>query len=149
MILNEKIINLILLKILILKSVENKKKKIKIVGGTNNKKEIKENCKLYINNEKIDFYYKYKFLKVGKYLIKIINKKPLSIVDSLFCNYNKLVILYLSKFTTNNINKLNFTSLNYLNLSNYKIKKVKEMSYIFCNCSFFNFLNQCSLIVLL
>ena len=33
----------------------NKKKENKNWGGINNEKEIKENCKLYINDKKIDF----------------------------------------------------------------------------------------------
>ena len=36
--------------------------------GKNNEKEIKENCELYLNENKIDFCYKYKFDKEGKYI---------------------------------------------------------------------------------
>ena len=48
-----------------------------IKEGTNNEDEIKENCELYLNNNKIDFSYKYKFPKDRKYKIQIIIIKPL------------------------------------------------------------------------
>ena len=40
--------------------------------GINNEKEIKENCELYLNENKIDFCYKYKFGNEGKYTIEFI-----------------------------------------------------------------------------
>ena len=49
-----------------------------IKEGTNNEDEIKENCELYLDNNKIDFSYKYEFPKDGKYTIQIIVKNPLS-----------------------------------------------------------------------
>ncbi len=36
----------------------------------NNKIDLIKNCELYINDEKIDFCFKYKFPKEGKYKIK-------------------------------------------------------------------------------
>ncbi len=52
------------------------------------KKKKKKIVNYILTMKKIDFCYKYIFLKPGKYLIKIINKKPLSIADSLYYNYN-------------------------------------------------------------
>ena len=74
-----------------------------IKEGTNNEDEIKENCELYLNNNKIDFYYKYKFPKDGKYKIENIIKNPLSNTNYMFYHCNKLTSLNLSNFNTNNV----------------------------------------------
>ena len=60
--------------------------------GTNNEDEIKENCDLYLNNNKIDFSYKYKFPKDGKYKIQITIKNPLSNTNYMFFNLKKLIV---------------------------------------------------------
>ena len=62
----------------IINSFEEAKRNDDDIEGTNNENEIKENCELYLNNKKIDFSYKYKFPKDGKYNIQIIIKNPLS-----------------------------------------------------------------------
>ena len=51
----------------ILNCYEEAKKDNEYLKGINNKKEIKKNCELYLNENKIDFCYKYKFVKEGKY----------------------------------------------------------------------------------
>ena len=66
--LNQKIIN---------SFEEVKRNNEDIEEGINNEDEIKENCELYLNNKKIDFSYKYKFPKDGKYKIVIIISNPL------------------------------------------------------------------------
>ena len=58
----------------ILNCYEEAKKEHPALIGINNEKEIKENCELYLNENKIDFCYKYKFNKERKYTIKIIFK---------------------------------------------------------------------------
>ena len=55
----------------------------------NNEDEIKENCELYLNNNKIDFCYKYKFPKDGKYKIYIIIKNLYQI--QIICSINVLL----------------------------------------------------------
>ena len=74
-----------------------------IEEGINNEEEIKENNEFYLNNKKIDFFYKYKFPKDGKYKIQIIIKNPLSNTNYMFCWCKKLTSLNLSNFNTNNV----------------------------------------------
>ena len=49
---------------------------------------------LYLNGIKIDFCYKYKFTKEGKYTFKIIFKKPLININYMFYDCNKLFSLF-------------------------------------------------------
>ena len=71
----------------IIKSFEEaKRNKFWIKEGTNNENEIKTNCELYLNNNKIDFSYEYKCPKDGKYKIQIIIKNPLSNTNYMFFN---------------------------------------------------------------
>ena len=86
--------------------------------GIENEKEIKDKCEIYINENKIDFCYKYEL--EGKNIIKI------KCINSL-----------------NNINFMFFScsSLTSLNLSNFNTNNVKDMSYMFRNCSSLTSLN--------
>ena len=56
----------------------------KYLYGKENQKEIKELCELYLNGNKIDFTFKYKFDKEGKYRIKVVCKKPLTNTSHMF-----------------------------------------------------------------
>ena len=76
--------------------------------GINNEKEIKKNSELYLNDEKIDFCYKYKFPKDGKYTIQIIVKNPLSNTNYMFYKCNKLTSLHLFNFNTDNVEEMCF-----------------------------------------
>ena len=49
-----------------------------------NEKEIKDNCEIRINDEKITFAYKYKFNKKGKYIIKYSFNKNITKINYLF-----------------------------------------------------------------
>ena len=102
--------------------------------------EIEKNCELFINENKIDFCYKYKFPHEGKYSIKIICKKPLSNINYMFMDCNKLLSIDLSHF--NNINVTNMSwmfnncfSLTSLTLFNFNTINVKDMSCMFHYCS--------------
>ena len=53
-----------------------------------NEKEIKENCKIRINNEIIPFLYKHKFNKKGKYTIEYIFNDSLTKTNYFFTNVN-------------------------------------------------------------
>ena len=132
----------------ILSCYEEAKKDNKYFGlkGINNENEIKENCELYLNGNKIDFCYKYKFTKEGKYTIKIIFKKPLTNINYMFYYCNKLLSIDLSNFNTNNVTNMDrifsyCSSLTSLNLSNFNTKNVSNMSYMFYNCSSLTSLN--------
>ena len=94
--------------------------------GINNEKEIKENCELYLNENKIYFCYQYKFVGGGKYTFKIISKRPLININYMFMDCNKLLSIDLSNFNTNNITNMSSmfsgcSSLTSLNLSNFNI----------------------------
>ena len=107
--------------------------------GKNNENELKEKCELYINNEKIDFCFNYKFPQEGNNIIKIICINPLINTNYMFCNCSSLTLLDLSNFKTdNNINMscmfYNCSSLISLNLSKFNTVNVTDMSWMFCNC---------------
>ena len=61
-----------------------------------NEKEIKENCEIKINDNKIPFCYFYKFSKNGKYTIKYIFKKYMTKLDYMFSECSSLTNLNLS-----------------------------------------------------
>jgi hypothetical protein len=61
-----------------------KKKKYSWLKGTNNEKEIRANCLLYLNDNLINFCFQYNFKKEGKYSIKILLKKILTNLNSMF-----------------------------------------------------------------
>ena len=71
---------------------EAKKIYLENLPGINNEKEIKENCELYINDNKINFCNKYKFIKEGKNIIKIKCKKYLTNISYMFYNCTNLLI---------------------------------------------------------
>ena len=55
-----------------------------------NEKEIKENCKIKINNKIIPFNYFYKFKKKGKHIIKYIFKNNLTNTNYMFFGCSSL-----------------------------------------------------------
>ena len=65
-----------------------------------NEKEIKENCEIRINDEKIPFIYFHQFNKKGKYNIKYIFKNNITRVDYMFYNVYSLNIINLYNFYT-------------------------------------------------
>ena len=112
----------------------------------NNEKEIKGNCELYLNDNKIDFCYKYTFPQEGKYTIKIKFKKSLTNTNCMFIDCKKLISIDLSNFNTSNINNMsnmfyNCSSLVEFKLSNYMNNNVKNMCNMFYNCSSLKSLN--------
>jgi len=130
----------------ILNSYEEAKKDNSWLEGINNEKEIKDNIELYINEDKIDFCFKYKFPKEGKYKIKIIFKKSLININYLFYECNKLLSIDLSNFNTNNIKDMSYmfyncSCLNDLNLCNFSTINVTDMSCMFYGCSSLTSLN--------
>ena len=106
-----------------------------------NKDEI--NCTiydLYLNNERINFSYKYKFEKEGKYSLKILFKRSIKNISYMFQLCSSLTSLNLSNFKTNNVQNMicmfnKCSSLISLNLSNFNTNNVKDMSYMFSECS--------------
>ena len=69
-----------------------------------NEKEIKENCEIRINNEKIPFSYFYKFKNKGKYKIKYSFKNNLKNTNYMFSDCSHLTyISYLQHFLYKNL----------------------------------------------
>ena len=58
-----------------------------------NKKEIEENCEIYLKNRKIQFNYTYQFDKIDKYEFKFVFKKSINNIRYLFSNYFNLISL--------------------------------------------------------
>ena len=56
-------------------------------------KKIKENYELYLNDNKIDFFFKYNFEKEGKNTIKIISNTLLKRIDYMFYQCSSLTSL--------------------------------------------------------
>jgi len=116
-----------------------------------NENEIKNNCEIIINYDKIPFSYKYKFKREGTYTIKYIFQKKLTKADFLFYNCNLLTNIDLSNFKTNEIINMESmfdgcSSLQYINLTNINTYNTITMFGMFNNCeslenldlSFFN-----------
>ena len=66
-----------------------------------NKDEINSSiCDLYLNNERINFSYKYKFEKEGKYTLQILFKRSIKNMSCMFTLCSSLTSLNLSNFNT-------------------------------------------------
>ena len=104
-----------------------------------NEKEIKDNCEIEINGEKIKFSYFYEFKKEGKYIIKYIFLKNLTKTDFMFYDCDSLTNLNLSNFNTQNVTNMSYMfyfckSLANINLSNFNTQNVTNMSHMFYYC---------------
>ena len=89
-----------------------------------NAKEIKDNCKIKINNNVIDFSYFYEFKEKGKYIIQYTFINIITKTDFLFFRCKLLSKIDLSNFNTQNVNNMRSmfdgcTSLTNINLSNF------------------------------
>ena len=114
-----------------------------------NEEEIKENCKIKINDKIIPFSYFYKFDKKGKYNIKYIYKSKITKIDYMFSGCSSLTNINLSNFNTNNVTNMNrmfygCSSLTNINLSNFNTNNVTNMNSMFYGC---NNLNKYNIIV--
>ena len=111
-----------------------------------NEKEIKENCTIEIDNQKINFNYYHKFYKKGNYSIKYTFKKKITKMNYLFANCMLITKIDLSNFNTENaINMRGMfygcSSLENVNLSNLKSKNFINMSEMFYSCDSLKSLN--------
>ena len=109
-------------------------------------KEIKDNCEIYINNNKIEFSYFYEFKNTGKYVIKYSFLKYLANINYMFYDCSSLNNLNLSNFKTQNVNNMNHmffrcSSLINIDFSNFNNQNDINMSGIFSECSSLNNLN--------
>ena len=98
----------------------------------NNKEDFENSIDLFIDNQKINFQFKYKFPKENKYNLTIKIKKPLKNLRNMLSNCSSLTSLNLSNFNTNNVKDMSgmfnkCSSLTSLNLSNFNTNNVKDM----------------------
>jgi len=112
----------------------------------NNKKDFEELIDLFLNNQKIEFQFKFTFKQNKEYKIKMNIKEQLKNLRNMFYNCYSLTSLDLSNFNTNNVINMNnmfynCSSLTSLNLDNFNTNNVTDMSYMFYNCSFLTSLN--------
>ena len=101
-----------------------------------NEKEIKENCKIEINNEIIPFNYFYKFEEKGIYKIKYSFKNNINKTDYMFYRCGSLTNIDLSNFNTQNVTNMSYMfsrcgSLTNINLSNFNTQNVTVMHNLF------------------
>ena len=104
-----------------------------------NEKEIKDNCKIRINDEFIPFSYFHKFNKKGNYTILYIFKKNITKTNYIFSGCSSLIKIDLSNFNTNNVTNMSdmfngCSSLKNINLSNFNTNNVKDMDNMFYLC---------------
>ena len=115
-------------KVRIINSFENTKKVISYwnwdnIKGKENEEEIKD-CEIYINDNKIEFTYFYKFNNKGKYIIKYKFKKLINSTNFMFTDCYSISSLDLSNFKTQNVTNMQYMfsyciSLSSIDLSNF------------------------------
>ena len=71
-----------------------------------NEKEIKEKCKIKINDEIIPFSYFYEFKNIGKYKIIYLFNNNLTHCNCLFADCKSLISIDLSNFNTQNVTNM-------------------------------------------
>ncbi len=130
----------------ILNCFEQALKEKSYLSGIENEKELRENCELYLNDEKINFCFKYKFPREGKYKIKMAFKRYFTNINYMFYECSSLISLDLSNFLTNKVINMKFMfhkckSLSNISLSNINTNNVYPMDYMFSECSSLTSLN--------
>ena len=98
----------------ILNCYEEANKEHSWLYGINNENEIRNNCEIYVNDNKIDFTFKYEFSKKGNNKIIIKFKNNMTNMNHMFYNCSSLTSLNLSNFNINNVNYMEgiFSGLN-------------------------------------
>ena len=104
-----------------------------------NEKEIRENCKIKINNIEYPFSYFYKFDTPGIYEIKYSFKSKITKTDFMFAECFNLISLDLLCFKSNNVTNmvgmfLECINLKELKISNLDTHNVNDMNSTFCGC---------------
>ena len=132
-------------KVRILNSFEEFKKNYKtninrkIYYKYENEKEIKDNCKIKINCNIIDFTNFYVFKEVGKYIIEYGFTNNMTKIDCLFAECNLFTKIDLSNFNTQEVTNMRnlfwkCENLLNINLSNIDSRNVINMAGLFFGC---------------
>ena len=105
-----------------------------------NEIDIKNNCQIMINNNKIPFSYFFKFNKVGKYIIQYSFKNKITKTACLFYGCSFLRYIDLSNFNTENVTNMvsmfrECSSLENINLSNFNTENVSDIGAMFYGCN--------------
>ena len=117
------------------------KKKIQIINcDEKNKDDIENNVEIFINNQKLSKgSLVYEFTKEGNYSCKIVFKKNLTNLSSLFSQCINLISIDLKEFKTNdvvNLSKMFFECklLKEIDLSNLEGNKINDLSFMYEGC---------------
>ena len=116
-------------------------KNINILNGTDsNKKTIQKLCNIYLNEQKIDFCFEYKFDKTGTYTFKFEFNDLLTNISKLFYDCKTLISLDFNNFKTNYLKDMSdmfngCSLIQSLDLSNFKTKRVTNMKNMFYDCT--------------
>ena len=114
--------------------------RVKKFNEFGNEIEIKDNCKLKINDKSIPFSYFHRFERKGIYEIKYTFLLNITKTDFMFYGCSSLTSVDLSNFITNNVTNMSHmfyecSSLIKIDLSNLNTNNVTDMNHIFCGCS--------------
>ena len=120
----------------------------------NNKKEIKDNISVFLENKRINIINEenkwkidYQFLKKGKYYIKLLFKNNLKDLNNLFENCSNLYIIDLSNFDTSKVNNMKNMFFNCHKLKEIKginkfnTNQVTNMNSMFVKCNELEYLD--------
>ena len=112
----------------------------------NNENEIREKCKIMINNKEIPFTYNYKFNKKGKFIIKYYFSNNIIRANNLFRGCESLTKIDLSNFNASNVEDMSYIfgwckSLKNINLSNINTQNLIDMNSMFFCCKSLTYLD--------
>ena len=121
-------------------SERNKQNDLNDIEKFHNEKEIKDNCEIRINGEKISFSYYYKFLQPGNYKIQYIFKKNMQKLNHLFYDCKYLIYIDFSNLIDMNIREINYMfygceNLKNVNLKNFNARNVFDTRFMFYGCN--------------
>ena len=124
----------------ILNCYEEIKKRDSSFQGVENENELKENCEIFLNNQKIDFSFEVKFQSVGKNTIKLKFKNPIKNTNYMFFLCSNLTFVDFSKFNSSKIENMSYmfymcTNLKEINFSNFQTHNLMNLNNLFFNCS--------------
>ena len=104
-----------------------------------NEKEIKDNCKISINDVEVPFSYFHKFNEKGKFKIRYSFSQNLKKINYIFSGCEQLRNIDFSHFNTKNVSDMSYMLddcclLENINLANFDTQNVTNMSYMFHRC---------------